>query len=70
MHLWVGNVRIGDRCWISIGATIIQKVSIGKGSFIGAGTVVTKDLPENTLAVGLPAKPIKKLSESDWKKLI
>ena len=65
-----GNVRIGDGCWIGIGATIIHKVSIGKGSFVGAGAVVTKDIPENTLAVGLPAKPMKKLSEFDWEKLV
>lgn len=65
-----GNVTIGGECWIGIGAIMIEKVSIGKGSFIGAGAVVTKDIPENVLAVGIPAKPIRKLSESDWGKLI
>lgn len=65
-----GDVRIGDGCWIGIGTTIIQKVSIGQGSLIGAGAVVTKDIPENTLAMGVPAKPIKKLNKSDWEKLI
>lgn len=65
-----GNVRIGDECWIGIGATIIQRVSIGKGSLIGAGAVVIKDIPGNSLAIGFPAKPIKRLGESEWKKLI
>lgn len=64
-----GNVRINEGCWIGIGATIIEKVSIGKNSFIGAGAVVVKDIPESTLAVGAPAKPVRKLTEFDWKKL-
>lgn len=65
-----GNVKIHDECWIGIGATIVHKVSIGRGSYISAGAVVTKDVPEDVLAVGIPAKPISKLSESDWKELI
>lgn len=65
-----GKVIISDESWIGIGATIIDKVSIGKGSYIGAGAVVTKDIPENVLALGIPAKTIRKLSESDWERLI
>jgi acetyltransferase EpsM len=65
-----GHVTIGNECWISVGVKIINKVSIGKGSFIGAGAVITKDIPENVLAVGLPAKPIRILDESSWKELI
>ncbi len=65
-----GRVTIGDQSFIGIGAKIINGVHIGKGSFIGAGAVVTKDIPDNVLAVGIPAKPIKKLTESDWRKLI
>lgn len=56
-----GNVSIGDKCVIGTGAVIIEKISIGSGSIIGAGAVVTKDIPENVLAVGIPAKPIKRL---------
>lgn len=65
-----GNVTIKDECWIGIGAKIINRVSIGKCSFIGAGAVVTKDIPENVLAVGVPAKPIRHLNESDWERMI
>lgn len=65
-----GHVTISDECWISVGVTIVNGVSIGRGSYIGAGAVVTKDIPENVLAVGVPAKPIRKLTESDWKELM
>lgn len=65
-----GRVTIGNRCWIGIGVKVINRVSIGQGSFIGAGAVVTKDIPENVLAAGVPAKPIRKMTESDWKQLI
>lgn len=65
-----GNVTIKDECWIGIGAKIIHRVSIGKGSFIGAGAAVTKDIPENVLAVGVPAKPIRQLDESDWERIV
>ena len=65
-----GYVTIGDECWIGIGATIIHNVAIGKGSYIGAGSVVTKDIPENVLAFGVPAKPVRELKKSDWKKMV
>lgn len=65
-----GNVTIGHGTWIGIGATVIQGVKIGTNSFIGAGAVVVKDIPSNTLAYGVPAKPIRKLIQADWQKLI
>lgn len=65
-----GGVKIKDECWVGIGTKIINKVTIGNGSFIGAGSVVTKDIPNNVLAMGVPAKPIKKIDESYWRKLI
>jgi sugar O-acyltransferase (sialic acid O-acetyltransferase NeuD family) len=65
-----GRVNIGDGCFIGSGAVIVERKSIGNGSFIGAGAVVTKDIPENVLAIGAPAKPVKELNKSDWSKLI
>lgn len=56
-------VFIGDDCWIGGNAVICPGVTIGNGCVIGAGAVVTKDIPDNSLAVGNPAKVIKKLNE-------
>ncbi len=54
-----GNVHIGEGTDVGTGAVIIQGVRIGRWSVIGAGTVVTKDIPDNCTAVGVPAKVIK-----------
>ena len=50
---------IEDGCWIGGGVIILPGITIGYGSVIGAGSVVTKDIPANSLAVGNPCKPIK-----------
>ena len=57
-------ITIGDDCWIGGNTVLCPGVTIGKGSVIGAGSVVTKDIPENVLAVGNPAKVIRRLNES------
>jgi sugar O-acyltransferase (sialic acid O-acetyltransferase NeuD family) len=56
-----GNCNIG--CFTNIGtnATILPKINIGKNVIVGAGSVVTKDIPDNCLVVGVPAKVIKQL---------
>jgi sugar O-acyltransferase (sialic acid O-acetyltransferase NeuD family) len=54
-----GNVTVGEGCDLGTGAAVIQKVSIGAWSVVGAGAVVTKDLPDRVTAVGVPAKVIK-----------
>jgi acetyltransferase-like isoleucine patch superfamily enzyme len=56
-----GKTRIGDRTWLGIGATLIDKVSVGTGCVVGAGAVVVSDLPDRVLAVGVPARIIRKL---------
>jgi acetyltransferase-like isoleucine patch superfamily enzyme len=56
-------VTIGDNVWISTGAHILPGVTIGDNSVIGAGSVVTKDIPANCLAVGNPCRVIRKLNE-------
>jgi maltose O-acetyltransferase len=54
-------ISIGDDCWIGGNAVICPGVTIGSGCTIGTGAVVTKDIPENSLAVGNPAKVIRKI---------
>ena len=54
-HL-AGNVTVGQMTFIGMGSSIIQNVAIGSNVTIGAGSVVIKDLPDNCLAVGVPAK--------------
>jgi len=54
-----GNVYVGDYVEIGTGAKIIPKKSVGDNTIIGAGAVVVSDLPENAVAVGVPAKVIK-----------
>jgi len=54
-----GGIDIGDDCWIGASVTVLDGVSIGKGSVIGAGAVVTESLSDYSIAVGIPAKKIK-----------
>lgn len=51
-------VTIGDDCWIGGGAIILPGVSIGNRCIIGAGSIVTNTIPDDTIAVGNPARPI------------
>jgi acetyltransferase-like isoleucine patch superfamily enzyme len=51
-----GAVVIGDDVWLGAGATVLDGVQIGKGCVVGAGAVVTKNLPNYVIAVGIPAK--------------
>jgi sugar O-acyltransferase (sialic acid O-acetyltransferase NeuD family) len=54
-----GNCRIGAHTYVGIGATVIDGIKIGRHCVIGGGAVVTKDLPDRVLAVGVPAKIVK-----------
>jgi sugar O-acyltransferase (sialic acid O-acetyltransferase NeuD family) len=56
-----GNCIIGDMTFIGSGAIILPKIVIGKNVIIGAGAVVTKNIPDNSVAIGSPAKVIKEL---------
>jgi sugar O-acyltransferase (sialic acid O-acetyltransferase NeuD family) len=60
-----GNVHIGEGTDVGTGSAIIQGARIGRWSVIGAGAVVTKDIPDNCTAVGVPAKVIK-TREEGW----
>jgi len=54
-----GNVSVGKYSEIGVGSKTIQQKSIGQNSIVGAGAVVIKDVPDNCIVVGVPAKPIK-----------
>lgn len=56
-----GSVIIGDNVWIGDKATVLPNVIIGKGSIIGANSVVTKDIPPYSIAAGNPATVVKKI---------
>ncbi len=55
-------IKIGNNVWIGGNVVILPGVTIGDNSVIGAGSIVTKDIQENTVAVGNPCKEIKKLT--------
>ena len=56
-------VRIGSDVWIGGNVTILPGVTIGNNVVIGAGAVVTKDIPDNSLAMGIPAKVVKSIED-------
>ena len=59
--LHFAKVTIKENAWICIGAIICPGVTIGKNAIVAAGAVVTKDVPDNVVVGGNPAKIIKKL---------
>lgn len=59
------NAIIGDNCYISTGVTILAPVNIGNNVIIGAGAVVTKDIPDNCIVAGVPAKIIRHIPENN-----
>jgi acetyltransferase-like isoleucine patch superfamily enzyme len=58
------GIEIDDGAWIGAGAVILDGVHIGRGAVIGANSVVTRDVPAHTLAVGAPAQVVKQLDEN------
>lgn len=59
------DVYIEDNAWIGSGVTILPGVKIGKNSVIAAGSMVTKDIPENVVAAGIPCRVMRKIGEHD-----
>lgn len=59
-----GSVHIGKRVWVSPEVTVINKVTIGDDALLGLGAVVTKDVPENVIVSGVPAKVIRERHSS------
>ena len=58
-------IHIGRNCWIGAGALIMPGVTIGDNTVIGAGSVVTKDIPANVVAVGNPCRVLREIGEHD-----
>ena len=58
-------IHIGKCCWIGAGAIILPGVSIGDNTVVGAGSVVTRDLPSNVVAVGNPCRVLREIGERD-----
>lgn len=58
-------VKIGKNCWLGAGVIVCPGVTIGDNSVIGAGSVVTKDIPDNTVAVGNPCRVLRSINEHD-----
>lgn len=71
---YANQITIEEGCWICSSVTICGGVTIGKNSIIAAGAVVTKDIPANCIAGGVPAKIIRNIDENDqidvWNKYI
>ena len=60
-------IHIGNNVWIGANSVILPGVNIGDNSVIGAGSVVTKDIPSNVVAVGNPCRVLREINENDMK---
>lgn len=58
-------VRIGKNCWLGAGVIVMPGVTVGDNSVIGAGSVVTRDIPANVVAVGNPCRVLRPIGERD-----
>jgi len=61
----VGDIILQNDVWLATGVNVMAGVTIGHGTIVASGSVVTKDLPPNVLAGGVPAKVIRQLTEND-----
>lgn len=55
-----GGIKIGDEAWLGVGVIVLDGVKISNGAVVGAGSVVTKDIPEGAIAFGNPAQVVRK----------
>lgn len=68
MAEYAGEIHIGNHVWIACNAVVLGGVQIGNNVVIGAGSVVTKDIPDNYLAFGDPCRPVRPITEADSKR--
>jgi galactoside O-acetyltransferase len=66
-YMYANPVKIEGNCWIGAGSIICPGITIGENSVIGAGSVVTKDIPANSVAVGNPCRVLRTINEHDMK---
>ena len=59
------DVHVGNNCWIGYGACVLRGVTVGDNSVIGTSSVVTKDLPANSVSAGLPARVLRMRDEPE-----
>jgi len=58
-------IHIGKNCWLGAGVIVLPGVTIGDNTVIGAGSIVTKDIPANVVAVGNPCKVLREINDKD-----
>jgi carbonic anhydrase/acetyltransferase-like protein (isoleucine patch superfamily) len=74
-HVTIGHravihaAHVERGCLIGIGAVILDGVRVGAGSVVGAGSIVTKDVPPRSLVVGIPAKRVREVSDTEAEEL-
>ena len=64
-YMYSFPITIGDGAWLGAGVIVLPGVNIGKYAVIGAGSVVTRDIPDYTIAVGNPCRPMRKIDAHD-----
>jgi acetyltransferase-like isoleucine patch superfamily enzyme len=64
-HVKIAPIKICDKVWIGFNAIILKGVTIGEGAVVGAGSVVTKDVPPWTIVAGNPARVIREIPEDE-----
>ena len=62
---WAKPVHIGNSCWFGASVTVCPGVTIGDNCVIGAGSVVTRDIPPNSFAAGVPCRVIREITDAD-----
>lgn len=59
------SITVGDNVWLGAGVQVMPGVAIGNNVVIGGGSIVVKDIPDNSVAVGNPCKVIRTITEED-----